>query len=75
MLWFYSVRFVRCSEFCSLCVSTECNVPREIRRRESESLRLSLKNKPHSRAGMQKHPGRQLAVTTTFYTVANNVYG
>jgi len=75
MLWFYCVRFVRCSVFCSLCVTTECNVPCEMRRSESESVRLSLKNKPHSRARMQKHPERQLAMATKFYTVANNVNG
>jgi hypothetical protein len=75
VLWFYSVRFVRCSEYCSPRVSTELNVPREIRRRESESVRLSLKNKPHSGAVMHTHPGLHVVVATKFYMVATNICG
>jgi hypothetical protein len=75
MHWFCSFRFVRCSECCPPHVSTEWNVPREIRRRESESVRLSLKTKPHSRAGMHTNPGRQVALATNFFTVAPNTCG
>jgi hypothetical protein len=75
VLWFFSVLFVRCNKYCSPRVSTEWNVPREIRRRECESVRLSLKNKPRSRAVMHTHPGRQVAVATNFYTAATNICG
>jgi hypothetical protein len=75
VLWYYSFHFVRCSECCSPPVSTEWNVPREIRRRESESVCLSLKNKPHSRAGMHTNPRRLVAVAIKFCSVASNICG